>query len=384
MRIYDTFWKKIILFLVLSFSLLFIVGYIIAIKVIPHIQFQYHLHQSLIMGGDWFMRNQTPAGDFNYELNVQTGTLTSGYNIVRQAGSLYSLSQLYSLSRKPTYKVGLEQGIHFFQQYFEQVNGNPTILRINYRGECKSNSVALFLLALIEYMEAEPAAAAQYNETAISLANYLLFTQTPHGSFLQTVVPPSESDYNNGESFYALMRMHTFSHDPIYLEGAKKAAFFIMESYSQKKFSSSLFAWAMEGFAYLYQVENNPTYWKFMHDYSDMYLTVNGGKYVKRYFHGESITPPSGNLGVFLEGLIHVAWIAKENDTSYYQELIQFIEPSLRYLMTLQINGPSSSRKTNYDLLSGGLCYDYACHTQRIDITHHTLSAIYLYLTLIH
>ncbi|HAI62957.1 MAG: hypothetical protein UU64_C0019G0006 [candidate division WWE3 bacterium GW2011_GWF2_41_45] len=346
----------------------------------PQETFEKNLERSLILYGNWFIKNQTDAGDFNYELNVDTGEKIPNYNIVRQAGSFYSLTHAYKYTKNDNYKKGIEKGIIFFENLIEEVEGNVPMSRIKHEGTIQSNTVAVYLLALIEYIETDNTDKDKYLETSTKLANYLLYTQRNDGSFLQRLDPAEESDYNNGESFYALIRMYKLSGDKRYLTGATKAADYIILKYSAEPFNYSVFAWAMQGMAHLYSVEHDSKYWDFMKSYTDSYFK-RGGNTANLYFRGYKVPPPKGNLGVYLEGLAHVAWTAKETDPYYYSEVSLFIKKSLEYLMSLQINGPASERKSAIPWISGGICYDYRCKTQRIDITHHNLSAIYFYLT---
>lgn len=340
--------------------------------------FENNLEESMKLYGDWFLKNQTDVGDFNYELDVQTGQINVSYNIVRQAGSLYSLAHAYKYFGEEKYKDGVEKGISFFNQYLENIEKSTEIKRINYNDNISSNTTALFLLALIEYMETDESIKSEYLDISKSLANYLLLTQNDNGSFSYNIETFEESDYNNGESFYALIRMYKISNDSRYLEGSKKAADYIINKYSKENFNYSLYAWAMKGLSHLYSVEPDEKYWDFIKSYSNKFIAIYGADAYK-YLSEKIGNPPKSNLGVYLEGLNHVAWISKEKDEKYYIALMDFIENSLKYLMTLQINGPASDRKSDIELVSGGICYDYECVTQRIDIVHHNLSAIYLY-----
>jgi hypothetical protein len=343
------------------------------------VSFNNNLEKSMFLYADWLVRNQTGDGDFNYELDVNTGEVLEGYNIVRQAGSLYSLAQVYRYEGGEKYEDSIEKGIQFFQSYYEDIEKEIPTTAINHDGTKKSNTVALYLLALIEYMEEDTQAREKYIDEANRLANYLLLTQKEDGSFIYLLDTGKESDYNNGESFYALIRMYKLTSDERYLSSATKAAEYILSKYSNEEFNYSVYAWAMEGFAHLYEIEKDSRYWNFMKMYTEEYFKVSGIS-VSIYFDTSTGYPPKANLGVYLEGLAHVAWIAKDRDYDFYITIREFMGNSLKYLMSLQIDGPRSDRETGFELISGGICYDYECATQRIDITHHNLSAIYLYL----
>lgn len=345
-------------------------------------RFEKKLITSMELTGKWFINNQTGRGDFYYQRDVKTGRVAGGYNIVRQAGSLYSLAQLYKYNHDPQIKEILENGFAFFQNNLESHDENADQLCVVYEDIKKSNSSALLLLALIEYMEADPAAKEKYLTTAEKIANYLMATQLENGGFIYKFEPEEiESDYNNGETFYALIRMYRLHPKEEYLSAVKKASDYFLVKYGEAdKLNYSFFAWSLAGYAHLYQIEAKEEYYEFIKNYTDQYFDQRANNIID-YFNDQNENHPSANLGVFLEGLAHSAWIIKEKNPEYYQQIKNFIEESLKYLMTLQINGPNSTRTSNYKEVRYGFCNDHNCSFLRIDLVHHNLSAIYLYLT---
>jgi len=327
--------------------------------------------------GKWFIANQTATGDFTYELDVATGKPSAGYNIVRQAGSLYSLAQLYREYRDPTVKETLERGFAFFET-LTVFPKTPSARAILHHGAIQSNTSALLLLALAEYSDAEPERKAKYEKVIEGLANYLMATQKPSGGFINRY-PDEESDYNNGESFYALVRAYEVTGKKEYLQSAKKAALYMMEKYRMDEFNDEFFPWGMAGFAHLYRLEPNVRYWRFMREQTDAFFAGIGAS-TERFFYGISSRPPKGNIGVFLEGISQTALVAKAQDEAYFRKIEDFMKPSIDYLLTLQVNGPASKRYSPIATIQGGMCYNFDCQTERIDITHHALSALYWYL----
>lgn len=348
------------------------------------------LEESMHLQGEWFIKNQTTRGDFIYEREVETGDIVEGYNDVRQAGSLYALAQLYKYSKNEDLEKTVQRGINFFKVYAEPQEGSPSAIAINFKGSTKSNTVALFLLAIIEYMEASEEAKEEHLEFAEQLANYLVTTQLDSGGYVYKYYtendaeePYKESDYNNGETFYALLRMYKLTGNETYLESANKAAPYLIEKYGSEGINLSFYAWGMEGFAHLYDIDPKEEYWEFLKSYTNKYLVAHGNKVATYFLNEYQVNPPKGNLGVYMEGLAHVAWIAKEKDPEYYDLLKIYMENSLDYLLSLQVDGPKTERTSDNDFIKGGSCYDYFCDTMRIDIVHHILSGNYLYLTLV-
>ena len=347
-----TIYLSLLIFLPLSIFLSWNIGKKLAEK-----EFNQKALESTKLAGDWFDKIQTKQGDFIYEIDTKTGKTKDGNNIVRQAGSLYGLAQVYRLGKSEQDKKTLEKGYKYFQNYLQE-------------NSVQNNAKALLLVSLIEFMQADSQNQKIYLSWAKELANYLVTTQLDNGGFSYHGLDGDESDYNNGETFYALMRMNDLQADEDYLLVSQKAADYFIVKYGKDKFVNlSFFSWGMAGFAYLYQQDSQSRYWQFMKQSTD--------KFINSY----KVNQPKGNLGVYIEGISHVAWIAKEQDKNYYSQLKNFSKDSLIYLLSLQLDGPLSKRHSSFDNLKGSFCYDYICNSVRIDIVHHITSALFLYLT---
>ncbi|OGD63212.1 hypothetical protein A2160_05455 [Candidatus Beckwithbacteria bacterium RBG_13_42_9] len=335
---------------------------------------------SLSQMENWFIRNQTETGDFHYELNTTTGQTSSNYNIVRQAGVLYSLAQAYKYHPSSQLKKTIEKEINFFKEYWVVKADQPGIAMIVYQGKQKNNTEALLLLGLAELIESDPNLKSQYWEMAQQLANFLVTTQKDKGGFWYEGNSSSpESDYNNGETFYALVKFYRLDPDPKYLTSINKAANYFLKKYPPTNFNSSFFSWGMAGFANLYQVDHQEIYWQYLKDSTENFRTSSIGKNIIN----KNDSHLRGGWGVFLEGTAFTAWVAKDKDHQYHDQLAAYIKNSLDNLLSLQIDGPRGKFTSDFENIKGGLCNDSLCQSQRIDITHHNLSALILYLSLV-
>lgn len=335
------------------------------------------LTNTMDMIDGWYTRVQKNDGDFRYLISVPQGKTLKGNNIVRQAGSLYALAQYYNYRRNVTTKQTLDRGFGYFTKLLEPQGTDASA--IVFKGKKQSNASALLLLGLVEYIEANPQENERYKVLAQKLANYLVTTQTEKGSFINMWDPqPKESDYNNGETMYALIRAYKLFKTPQYLASVEKAAAYFESYYDTRYFNSAFYSWGMAGFAHLYIVRPKESYWQFLKDSTDTYWNARG-----KAAHGYIVTggKDTPSLAVFLEGTAHTAWLAKEKDEKYYTFLRKHIEESLIYLTRYQPGNPYSSIKTTKPQIQGGICRDIPCSALRIDSTQHYLSAIYLYQT---
>lgn len=351
------------------------------IHVWPKESIEQKLDGSILRVGSWFIRNQKPEGNFVYEQYTLTGEETQGdNNIVRQAGALYGLGHLYRYNKDPAIAEVFEKGL----MYFNGLIATPSadMATISYEGSIFTNTTALVVLGLVEYMEADEQKKTIENlEYLVRLSNYLVSTQTSTGAYVNDFLPtPVESDYNNGETMYALIRSYHLTQKESYLLSVKRMANYAIDHYGKQKFNSSFFSWGMAGFSYLYMIDADERYWKFMTTSIDTYFTARGDRYEKYLKNKSGSMPIAPSASVFLEGLNHVGWIAKEKDPVLYTRLKNHVKKVLEYLLVYEINSPYGKYKSEDVRVSGAICAKDTCETTRVDFMQHNLSAMYLYL----
>lgn len=354
----------------------------------PKKEFIKNLNISLYLLGNWVVNNQTMNGDFVYQRDVNTGKeITGARNLFRQAYTLYTLSLFNKRDLFPASNIATQKGLNYFEHLSiqDQTDVGEELLetrRIFGQRQDYNNTSAFVLLSLIEYCEANPQDKDEYITAIKSLANYLVSTQLPTGGYKYKFSDPSQDPYTDGEVFYSLVRAYQLTHDPHYLNSAKRAGNYYIGFYGKGDFNPYFYSWGMQGFYYLYQVDPNDKYWLFMRQETERFFT-DIGNYQSAYYVNKEGDHSEGEFAVYLEGLIHVAHIARKNDYGYYLKLKDFIEQSLAYLMAFQLNGPKSEKTSSFKEVIGGTCFGENCKTERIDITGHNLAAIYFYLQLL-
>ncbi len=344
----------------------------------PKESFEEKAIASIKRQGAWFTRNQTEEGDFVYERIAATGAVKDRNNIVRHAGVLYGLGQLYRYTKDPKIQETLEKGF----AYFRTLTATPSaeVNAIVYNDDTQSNTNALLILGLVEYMEADEKHKTTDNvEYLVRLSNYLVATQTSRGSYVNDYTPRAEeSDYNNGETMYALIRSYALTQKEEYLSSVRRFANYAIEYYGKQGFNTSFFSWGMAGFAYLYKVDPQEQYWQFLKSQGDKYFHFRGDGY-EWFLNGKSkmaITPGSA---VFLEGADHIGWIARDQDTALFRKYRRHIQRVLEHLLIYEIGSPYGKYKAVSDTVSGAFCSQVECETTRIDYLQHDMSAILLY-----
>lgn len=348
------------------------------IAVWPKESLEQKLRGSIARESAWFAANQNAGGDFVYERFAGSGEIKEGNNIVRQAGALYGLGQAYAFTKDPDIKRALERGLDYFRQLTATKSAEAAA--ITHDGATYTNTAALVVLGLVEYMEADEAHKTTENlEYLVRLSNYLVSTQTSTGAYVNSYIPePQESDYNNGETMYALIRSHALTQKQEYLQSVKRMSDYAMHKYGPQDFNSSFFSWGMAGFSYLYKVDPDSRYWEFLSGSADKYMSARGEGY-ERYLREKKSYPVIPSVSVFLEGVDHIGWIAKEKDPFLYRELRRHVELLLEHLLLYEINSPYGKYKTAAQSVNGAVCSQITCETTRLDFMQHHISAMVLY-----
>jgi len=341
---------------------------------------------------NWFINNQNPENNFPYEITTSTQKIAtrsasaSESATVRQLLSLHTLSLIYEKDNEPRLKETIENGITYYQKFLireEFIYNNTQIFtqRVTIDDyDDFNNSTPFLLLTLLEFTSAEPNKKDQYQQQISELGNYLVSIQLPSGGFKYRPSDPAENTYNNGEAFYALVRLSRESADKKYVVAAEKAAQYFLTKYST--FNPQFFNWGMRGFSELSNIHPNEEYWTFMKNQNDQFLEQRG-KIIENYLYQKIPPAPTFDIVSYIEGTLQVASKAKDRgESEYYNRLITLAEESLTYLTDFQINGPNNRYTSSSLLLNGSMCTNQTCATTRVDMTGHTLSALFYYLKL--
>jgi len=344
----------------------------------PKETFEQKLEGSVVRQSDWFSRNQTEEGDFIYERYAATGEVKEGNSIVRQAGALYGLGQAYAYTKDEDTLHTLEKGFDYFRGLTATVSAESAA--VVYEDKILTNTTALLVLGLVEYMESDERHRTTENlEYLVRLSNYLVSTQTETGAYINSYEPEiQESDYNNGETMYALVRSYALTQKQAHLDSVKRVAEYALAQYGEADYNGSFFSWGMAGFSHLYRRDPQDRYWEFLAAYADKYFDARGSMY-EQYIRQQKGNPVIPGSSVFLEGVDHIGWIAKEKDPVLYQKLRRHVRLMLEHLLRYEINSPYGKYASSAESVSGATCSQVLCETTRIDFLQHNISAIILY-----
>ncbi|MCO4772770.1 MAG: hypothetical protein KDA24_22250 [Deltaproteobacteria bacterium] len=242
--------------------------------------------ESLRIGGLWLVNTVQENGKFDYEYFPNRAKGSTGYHIVRHAGSVYGLFEMAHLAeQEPALRkdrnLYLDAAARSMGYIYDATRspkgdeaGDRRCLISNNR--CESGSAALTLLTFLSRPEPKEVPE-QYREGIYrtedaeimeGLGLVLLDMIDDDGkvffSYSESLKYDSvrkEPLYYPGETMLALLMFHEKTGDARWLEGAKRIGDRQAEHYRKKRFEWPDH-WIMQGFYKLWQVTKDPVYAK--------------------------------------------------------------------------------------------------------------------------
>lgn len=187
-------------------------------------------------GGAYLVRMTEADGRFVYDYDPHRDRENVvAYNMLRHAGSIYAMCELYEVAPDPALRAAIARAIGFMKQRIRPYQQRPDQAVLLDRFEkIKLGGNALGILALVQH--ARITGERGDLEVMRQLARWMLSTQTPAGEFTPHIIDvetnkPDDhvSAYYPGEAILALLRLHDLDPDPAWLDAAERAARWLIE-----------------------------------------------------------------------------------------------------------------------------------------------------------
>lgn len=187
-------------------------------------------------------------GEFDYGFYPTLSKEVKGYNILRHAGSVWSMMCAYRLTGDRFLKEQIDSSVGYMIQSMSykypagKVKDNVLYLADKTNGEVKLGGNAIAIIVLTEYMDIF--GTDKYTQLARELGNGILeLFDERDGSFFHVLKYPSlaprdkfRTVYYDGEAVFALCRLFGLTRDKRYIDAAKQAVDrFIDKNYEQYK-----------------------------------------------------------------------------------------------------------------------------------------------------
>jgi rhamnogalacturonyl hydrolase YesR len=182
-------------------------------------------------GGDYLVTHMHEDGSFVYEHDPGTDEVTDGYNILRHAGTTYSLLELYEATNDREYLASSEKAIAYLINQVVPCPMIPAAACVEEDAEVKLGGNGLTILALAKHAEAT--GKKTHLSLAERLAAFIVGVQSPSGEFavhkmINGVADDFKSEYYPGEAMFGLAKLSQASGDRKWLDAAHQGARWII------------------------------------------------------------------------------------------------------------------------------------------------------------
>ncbi|HEU4539093.1 MAG TPA: hypothetical protein VFS00_33460, partial [Polyangiaceae bacterium] len=192
------------------------------------------LRQSLLEAGAFLARSVGADGRYCYTYDAAADACDAEYNLLRHAGTTYSLFQLYRELHEPAFLTAAERATGWLRQQVRPVSDDPSRAFLLEGDKAKLGAVGLTLLALVEREHALHDGADR--PLLARLADFVRSQQRDDGYFASYFdwgpganVPGDNSIYYPGEALLGLVRLYGIDPQARYLESAVRGAEFLVK-----------------------------------------------------------------------------------------------------------------------------------------------------------
>ncbi|MBI2618015.1 hypothetical protein HYW58_01015 [Candidatus Kaiserbacteria bacterium] len=338
-------------------------------------------------GGDYLLRQLRDDGSFVYQYNPVTEKVSSSYNIIRHAGTSYSLLELYEATNDKKYLMGAERALEYLKNQNDSCPGVPFAHCILYENKIQLGGNALAVLAFVKH--AEVSGSDFYLDEAKSLAQFIISSQSPAGEFLihsmnatTGVIDDFTSVYYPGEAVFALTRLYALDKDEKWISAAHRGAHFLINT-RDPKFSAEELGnnhWLMYALNELHEHRENSLYIADMKRLVDaIVLSQHTGKSgTESGWNGGYYTPPrSTPTAIRSEGLIAAYNLFfRVNETGYAEKALESIKQGVDFALRTQFTPEKIMVLKANPKGTGGFHRSLDNYNVRIDYVQHNISAL--------
>ncbi len=337
------------------------------------------------LGGDYLVRHINEDGSFVYKYDPEEDEVLSGYNMLRHAGTTYSLIELFEVTGESLHISTAEKALQYLRDSTDKCPAPFESMNCVYDGEkAKLGGNALAVLAFVEY--AKVTGNEEYIDDAISLAKWIKAVQTDEGEFSVHIlyrdgtVDDHVSEYYPGEAIYALACLYDLTKDKQWFNVAESATDWLIDVRDETKTSKDISHdhWLLYGLNELYTHNQSTKYVNHAKKIVDGIVELQHGDDVSSEWFGGYYKPPrSTPTATRSEGLVAAYDIFNDaNEHEYVDKVYTSIENGIMFELNTFIDGPTARSYPSPMKAVGGFRESLESSIIRIDYVQHNISAM--------
>ncbi len=336
-------------------------------------------------GGEYLTRMVQPDGRFVYHYQPDSDRDVDYYNIVRHAGTLYSMYQLYGVTHDEDLLAAADRATGYLLDHMQTPAARPDAACIVQGDYLLLGSNALAALALVERVRAT--GENTYLEDARRLAGWMVATQNEAGEFIgqkrvfaTNEIIPFVSQYFPGEAIYALARISQVDPQPRYLDAAQRGARWLITVRDGDLEESELIHdhWLLYGMREIYAERPTPL---LREQTQKLCRTIRSRQHLKPaepdWFGGYYSPPRSTPVATRSEGLTAAYRLLRSaGDDEFAGKVLESIRLGVRFQLQTQYGRESALYTIAPPKVLGGFRGSLSDWTVRNDFVQHNISAM--------
>lgn len=338
------------------------------------------------IAGDYLERNVNTSGSFVYSYMPKLNNVPETYNILRHAGAIYSMLELYEVTQNNALLQKSKLAIQYLLKQIRdfKVNNNTFSVVVD-KDFIKLGGNALACLALVKYTQVTDDQ--QHLPLIRSMGDWIESTQDENGKFTihkQSIsthtIENFESGYYPGEAIFALTRIYQIDPNKKWLDVAEKAADYLINVRDKNIPGNKLIHdhWLLYGLSELFGYRENKIYIEHTQKIVSAILSTQQlASPFKDWIGGFYNPPRSTPTAVRAEGLCAAYQLLA--DQGYKDEaakILNAIKLCINFQLQTQFRPENAMYLKKPERVIGGFSKSLSHFEIRIDYVQHNISAL--------
>ncbi|MEM7356872.1 MAG: hypothetical protein AAF657_39020, partial [Acidobacteriota bacterium] len=342
------------------------------------------LLESALAGARYLIRATGEDGRFDYAYRPKTDESNDDYNILRHAGTLYSMLEVYEVAPEAELLAAAERALGYLRRAIRPCAvGSVQAACVVEKDFVKLGGNALAIVALAKH--AEVTGNGQHRALIDDLGAWILASQNEDGEFtlhklhMERDRPESfVSQFYPGEALLALLRGGGSA--PRWLGGAARGAHWLIDVRDRTVPEARLNHdhWLLYALNELYRRQPNPLYLRHTRRITDAILERQNLRPTYPDWSGSTYRPPrSTPTATRSEGLAAAYRLERDfGDPLAAQRILGGLLRGIRFQLRTQFRPESVLYLRDPQRALGGFRYSLTDYEIRIDYVQHNISAL--------
>ena len=345
------------------------------------------LEHRIKIAAHYLARCTYPNGKFDYVYRADKNISYPEYNIIRHAGTLYSMFEYYQVFPDQQVLDAARRALRYLLDHMlPGDNGNSLCLAE--RGKVALGGNALAAVTLAKCIEAT--GDKTLLPTLLKLGEWMLGKLQNDGQFkpqrefyLKEMPFKREfiSIYYPGEAILGFLRIYGHDNNPKWLDAAEKAALWLITVRDVGIKDSDLphDHWLLYALSELYRHRPRPIFIEHSARICRCIFSIQHKKGEYPDWHGGFYNPPrSTPAATRAEGMLSAYFLIKDfgNDRKLLSQILESIKASTRFQFRTQYLPENVMYLPNPDYALGGFHASLTDHSIRIDFVQHNISSL--------